>query len=154
MGFALLPQLLRLGTLYVSGKNGFQDELAATLSAYRSFAQSVSNPDDWLLGTDIMEQAFSDSVSYQDLLAGVSPPLRDPSGTYRNLEQLEKHRSVRHICHKAMPHTGFPKHEQCIAICLSRRKKVLRLEEAYLFPSLASPTAISRNAVVTGTCAV
>ncbi len=74
MGFALLPQLLRLGTLYVSGKNGFQDELAATLSAYRSFAQSVSNPDDWLLGTDIMEQAFSDSVSYQNLLAKSKSP--------------------------------------------------------------------------------
>ena len=69
MGFALLPQLLRLGTLYVSGENSFQDELAATLSTYRSFAECVSNPDDWLTGTDIMEQAFSDSVSYQDLLA-------------------------------------------------------------------------------------
>lgn len=74
MDFALLPQLLRLGTLYVSGKNGFQDELAVTLSAYRSFAQSVSNPDDWLLGTDIMEQAFSDSVSYQNLLAKSKSP--------------------------------------------------------------------------------
>lgn len=68
MGFALLPQLLRLGTLYMSGANDFQEELAATLPAYRSFAQSVSYSDDWLTGIDIMGQAFSDSVNYQDLL--------------------------------------------------------------------------------------
>lgn len=74
MDLALLPQLLRLGTLYVSGTNGFQDVLAATLTAYRSFAQSVGNPDDWLLGTNIMEQAFSDSVSYQTLLAKSNSP--------------------------------------------------------------------------------
>lgn len=85
---------------------------------------------------------------------GVSPPSRSSSGTHQNLERFEKRRSVSHICHKACPMRGFLSTTQCKTICLSRSNRALRLDQACLFPSLASPTAISRNAALTGTYAI